>query len=70
MDLDLKNIQINLGDLGAYRFEKSLGAEFYENIQNGVNLNNNIIGMLKDLMKTYTTLDYTGLGFSLNNDKN
>jgi hypothetical protein len=58
-----------MSDLGVYRFEKSIGAEFYENIQNIVNLNNDVIGF-KNLMRVYRIRDYTGLGFSPNDDTN
>jgi hypothetical protein len=55
---------------GAYKFEKSTKAEFYENIQNIINLNNYLIGITKDLMKAYPTGDYTDLGFSVNDNIN
>jgi hypothetical protein len=69
-DPQLTDIQISMGDFGAYRFPGSDHPEFYENIQNVMNLNNDVVGMPKDLMRAYTTDDHFGHGFYANDDTN
>jgi hypothetical protein len=69
-DPELRNIQISMGDFGAFRFTSSTGAEFYENIQNTLNLNNDAWGMPKDLMRAYTTRTHNGMDYIPNDDTN
>jgi hypothetical protein len=66
----LKNIAISMGDFGAYRFLSSDHPEFYENIQNLLNLNNEITGIPGDLMRSYTVNNTTGLGWEPQDDTN
>jgi hypothetical protein len=70
MDPGLTDIQISMGDFGAYRFLSSDHPEFYENIQNVMNLNNDVVGMSKDLMRAYTATDKSGIGWKPNDDTN
>jgi hypothetical protein len=70
MNPDLRDITVSMGDFGAYRFDGSADAEFYENIQNVLNLNNDVMGMPKDLMNSYTTHSASGMGDLPNDDTN
>jgi hypothetical protein len=70
MDPDLRDITVSMGDFGAYRFDGSSHPEFYENIQNVLNLNNDVMGMPQDLMRAYTTRTAEGFGYKPNDDTN
>jgi hypothetical protein len=69
-DPELENIQISMGDFGAYRFPSSWHPTFYENIQNLLNLNNEEFGIPKDLMTAYTAYHHKGYGWSACDDTN